>query len=90
MNDNSTLYAQILRKILAGDEDLGYNENGYYLASSGSVRWLDIYTSFATALKKRDVVNAADVGEVTEKSLHRAAQALDCPEEMVPFSMGGK
>lgn len=90
IHDNSTLYAQILRKILAGDEDLGYNEKGYYLASSGSVRWLDIYASFAAALKKREVVDTAEVGDVTDGSLRDAAQALGCSEEMVPFSMGGK
>lgn len=84
------MYAHILRKILAGDDSLGHDENGYYLASSGSIRWLDIYTSFAAALQKREVVDTAEVGNVSDESLRRAAGALGCPEEMVPFSMGGK
>ncbi|KAJ7826053.1 hypothetical protein B0H14DRAFT_1277479 [Mycena olivaceomarginata] len=36
--DNTTLYLQLLRRILAGD-DVPHGKNGYYLASSGSIVW---------------------------------------------------
>ncbi|KAE8151366.1 hypothetical protein BDV25DRAFT_138889 [Aspergillus avenaceus] len=52
--DTATLYLQILRKILAGEE-IGYG-NGYYLASSGPIAWRKVYSAFAKALFKRGVV----------------------------------
>lgn len=87
--DNSTLYVQILRGILEGN-NIGCNENGYCLASSGAVKWLDVYAAFAEALANRGVVDTAKVGDVSQESLEKAAQALDRPKEMVPFSIGGQ
>lgn len=86
--DTSTLYASILRRIITG-ESLGYNENGYYLASSGAVAWSDIYAAFAKALARRGVVDTAEVGDVSEESLEAAARALGGEKWLVPLSMGG-
>ncbi|KAL4735262.1 hypothetical protein BDV11DRAFT_196396 [Aspergillus similis] len=46
IGDTATLYLQILRKILAG-EDIGYGKNAYYLASSGPIYWNEVYSAFA-------------------------------------------
>src|SRR5690349_11194933 len=53
--DNSTLYVQLLSSIVAG-KPLGYGKNGYYLASSGSVAWEDIYSAAAKAMLKRGLI----------------------------------
>lgn len=87
--DNTSLYIQILHRILSNDPP-PFGKNGFYLASSGSVKWEDIYATVAKAMHKRGLTSGEDVvlaGEAATKSI---AQALKCPPEMVAVQIGGK
>ncbi|KAI1496377.1 hypothetical protein F5X99DRAFT_400608 [Biscogniauxia marginata] len=87
--DNTTLYIELLRKILA-DENPSYGKNGYYLASSGSVAWDDIYAAMAAALAKRNVIADRSVVTANAQILENIGEALDIPKELVPVMIGGK
>lgn len=89
INDTAELYAQLLRRLLASD-DIPAGKNGFYLASSGPVAWLDIYSAAARALHKRGVIDSSEVGEVSDAALEKAAEVLPGGKAMVPFHMGGK
>ncbi|KAF2130369.1 NAD(P)-binding protein [Dothidotthia symphoricarpi CBS 119687] len=88
VSDNTALYVKLLEKILSGDNP-GHGKNGYYLASSGSVAWIDIYTAFARALATRNVIDSAEVKKPDETALEKMAQALYCPKEMIVVQLGG-
>jgi hypothetical protein len=87
--DNTNLYIELLRKILAG-ESPGYGKNGYYLASPGSVAWDDLYESMARALVKRHIIADASVTMANDQNLEEMAQGLGNPKEFVAFQLGGK
>ncbi|KAJ4253747.1 hypothetical protein NW762_010141 [Fusarium torreyae] len=87
--DNTSLYIQILRTILSG-HDPGHGKYGYYLASSGSVPWNDIYNAFAKALAGRGVVDDAEVHDTNDEVLQKMANALDCPKDFVAPQLGGR
>lgn len=89
MEDNGTLFLQILRKILA-HEDIGHGKNGYFLASPGSVAWEDIYEAMAKGLAKRGVIDDATVMTADDKVLQKMADALGGPKDFVSFQLGGK
>lgn len=80
---------KLLKSILR-DENPDHVKNGYYLASSGSVAWHDIYAAMAKALAKRGVIGSTDVKKADEAALEKMAQALDCPKELVTVQLGGK
>ncbi|KAK4943803.1 hypothetical protein LTR10_016706 [Elasticomyces elasticus] len=87
--DNTSLYLALLRHILLGKRpDCG--KNGYYLASSGSVVWEDLYAGVAAALSKRGVIADAKVEQATDEALKGMGAALDCPKELVPLQLGGQ
>lgn len=86
--DNSTLYIEILRGILEG-RDIGHGKNGYFLASSGSVAWEDIYAAMAKALKKRGAVDDESIGMADEKVMEKMGEGLECPGPFVPMQLGG-
>lgn len=71
------------------NEDIPNGRTGYYLPSSGFIAWSDIYAVVAKALAKRGVVDSGEVAEVSQESLERAAKALGCGIELVPFQTGG-
>ncbi|KAF4162552.1 hypothetical protein CNMCM6936_001981 [Aspergillus lentulus] len=87
--DNTMLYVEILRKILSS-EDIPYGRNGYYLPSSGRVRWKDVYASIATALFKRGLLEDSAVQPANDDILGAMAGALDSPKEMVAVQIGGE
>ncbi|KAJ5819155.1 hypothetical protein N7474_004746 [Penicillium riverlandense] len=87
--DNSTLYLEILRNILAG-KDIGHGRNGYYLAASGSMAWNDIYGAMAKGLVKRQIVDTESVQVADDAALQQMGEALGCPKEMVPLFLGGE
>ena len=89
VRDNSTLYLELLRNILARD-DVGYGKRGFYLASPGSVAWDDIYGAMATALAKRGVVDDDKIAEAKDDDLEKMGEALGCPKEVVAVQVGGK
>ncbi|KAI1424525.1 hypothetical protein F5Y12DRAFT_448524 [Xylaria sp. FL1777] len=88
VSDNTNLYLALLHKILAG-ENPGYGKNGYYLASSGSVAWDDLYAGMATALKKRNVIHDDTVVTADDQNLEAMAQGLECPKDLVSLRLGG-
>jgi nucleoside-diphosphate-sugar epimerase len=85
--DNTSLYIEILRAILEG-RDIGHGKHGYYLASSGSVAWDDIYAAVGKAMKKRGAVDEESVGEADGEVLQKMGDALGCPKELVGMMLG--
>jgi hypothetical protein len=88
IHDTVTLYVQLLRKILS-EEHIACNQQGYYLASPGTVAWSDLYKQMAKGLAKRGVVEDDTLHDASDESLEEAAKALGCPKEFVPVEMGG-
>ncbi|KAF2731126.1 NAD(P)-binding protein [Polyplosphaeria fusca] len=86
--DNTALYIRMLHQMLAGEE-MGYGREGYYLASSGSVAWGDLYGAMAKALAKRGVVEDGEVGLVDERALEEMGRALGCSKEFVGVQLSG-
>ncbi|KAF2105551.1 hypothetical protein BDV96DRAFT_359458 [Lophiotrema nucula] len=86
--DNTTLYLQILRKILEGEE-IGYGKNGYFLASSGSVPWNDLYAAMARALAQHGAVDDEAVKEADEGVLKKMGEALKCSPDFVAVQLAG-
>lgn len=89
VEDNSTLYIEILRGILEG-RDIGSGEKGYFLASSGRVAWEDIYGGMAKELRKRGVVDSEVVERADEEALEKMGEGLECPAEFVAMQVGGE
>ncbi|RMJ02496.1 hypothetical protein CDV36_015234 [Fusarium kuroshium] len=87
--DNTNLYIEILRGILE-NRDIGHGKEGYYLASSGSVAWDDIYSEFAKALTKRNLVDDDTVQYADDEALNGMATALNCSKDFVAVQLGGK
>jgi hypothetical protein len=81
----------LLEHILSGS-DPGHDEQGYYLASPGSVAWDDIYSAMAKELKKRGLVDDETVHDASsdEVVLKKMGEALDCPPDFVAVQLGGK
>ena len=88
VDDTVSLYIDILRNILS-EKTIDHGRKGYYLASSGSVAWSDLYKQMAVALAKRGVVDDDNIHRSSDESLEVAAKALGCPKEFVPVEMGG-
>ena len=86
--DNTSLYLDLLRAILA-DSNPPSGKHGYYLAASGSIAWMDLYTAIARALARRGVVDDAIVKPATDEILGSMGTALGCPKELVPLQLGG-
>ncbi|ORX93908.1 hypothetical protein BCR34DRAFT_608440 [Clohesyomyces aquaticus] len=88
VRDNTTLYLRILESILESKE-IGYGENGYFLASSGSVAWMDLYEAIANSMKKRDLIGDEKVVKANDATLQRIGDALGCPKDFAPVQIGG-
>ncbi len=80
---------QILHSILAG-ENPGFGKNGYYLASSGSLAWNDIYKVMAKALAKRNVIASAEVERADDAAMEKLAQAFGGSKDMAVVQIGGE
>lgn len=90
LNDNTSLYMAILHAILSGPEHIPpHGRDGYYLAASGSVAWINLYTAMARRLAQRGIVDDDKVEPATPEILYRMATALKCPVEMVALQLGG-
>ncbi|KEF55092.1 uncharacterized protein A1O9_08745 [Exophiala aquamarina CBS 119918] len=86
--DNTALYLELLRSILA-NENPGEGQQGYYLAASGSVAWVDLYAAMATSLAKRGIIDNDSVAPASDKALGDMATALGCTKELVALQLGG-
>lgn len=80
---------KLLESILSGANP-SWGKAGYYLASSGSVAWNDIYAAIARALAEQKVVLSSEVKQADDAVLNDIAQALRCPKALVPVQIGGK
>ncbi|KIW68237.1 hypothetical protein PV04_04194 [Phialophora macrospora] len=91
IDDNTGLYLALLGAILAG-RDPASGPHGYYLASSGSVRWGDLYAAMALRLAEKGIVDDAAVvpaaGDV--EVLTKMGNGLGCPPELVALNLGGR
>lgn len=87
--DNTTLYLDILRAILAGKE-VSHGRSGYFLASPGSVAWDDLYTAMASALAKRNIIGDDSVVPANHNILEQIGEALGCSAEFVGVQIGGR
>jgi nucleoside-diphosphate-sugar epimerase len=86
--DHTSLEIEMLRAMLEG-RTIPHGKQGYYLASSGSVAWDDIYAAFGKAMKKRGVVDNESVAEADDEVLQMMGDALGCPKELVAMQLGG-
>ena len=86
--DNTQLYLELLRQILIGSNP-GSGKQGYYLASSGSVAWEDLYAAMASALTREGVVANATVEKATDEVLADMGAALGCGKDLVALQLGG-
>jgi hypothetical protein len=82
------LYLELLRSILA-DKSPGYGKQGYYLASSGSIAWHDLYAAMAKALAMKGVVDDETVQPASDEIQQKMGDALSSPKELVPLHLGG-
>ena len=87
--DNAMLFRTLLVKMLS-DDRIAHDKSGYYLASSGSIRWRDIYEAIAKVMAKRGAVGTAEVKIADDDAIGRMAEALKCPKEMVRLQLGGQ
>ncbi|OJJ96047.1 hypothetical protein ASPACDRAFT_35479 [Aspergillus aculeatus ATCC 16872] len=89
ITDNTNLYIQILRSIVAG-KNPGYGKNGYYLASSGRVAWNHVYEAMAAALARRGVIDDATVVQADDAALEKMAAALGTYSSFVGARIAGQ
>lgn len=75
--------------ILEG-EDPGHGKDGYFLASSGSVAWDDLYTAVAASMAKRNAVDDNSVVPASTQILEQMGEALGCRPEYVTVQIGGQ
>ncbi|KAI1752667.1 hypothetical protein F4782DRAFT_499630 [Xylaria castorea] len=88
VHDNTSLYLDLLRKIMT-EENPGYGKSGYYLAASGSVVWDDLYAAMASALAKRNVIDDDTVVTANDQNLEVMGKGLGYPAAVVPILLGG-
>ncbi|KAK3053497.1 hypothetical protein LTR09_005666 [Extremus antarcticus] len=88
IDDNTSLYLQLVRRILDGSQPPS-GKNGYYLAASGSVVWEELYAAMAEALAQRGEVEDSRVERASDDALAGMAAALGSPKEFVAFQLGG-
>ncbi|KAJ0281952.1 hypothetical protein Brms1b_006737 [Colletotrichum noveboracense] len=87
--DNATLYLQILRAILNGDNP-GSGKNSYYLASAGSVEWDALYAAMAKALFKRGIIPTDEVVQADQKAVDIMAKGMGVDASLVEMGLAGK
>ena len=72
-----------------GGEEIACNKQGYYLASSGSIAWEDLYSAIAKPLTARGVIDDASVTQADDEALGCMGEALGCDSSFVPVQLGG-
>jgi hypothetical protein len=87
--DNTNLYIELLRKIIAGDSP-SYGRSGFYLAASGSIAWDDLYSAMAAGLAKRNVIKDTSIERADADTLEKMGAAIGVPSLLVPVQVGGK
>lgn len=88
MSDCASLYIALTKAILAGNSP-GYGRRGYYLASSGTAQWDDIYNAIGKALVQRQVIDDDSVAAITDSALKKMADTLRVKPSSVLTKIGG-
>ncbi|KAL3704894.1 hypothetical protein TMatcc_008566 [Talaromyces marneffei ATCC 18224] len=88
-DDNTTLFLSILRDILSG-QNLSHGKNGFYLASSGLVKWHDLYRVFSKRLLERGVIDDDTITPADDAALEEIATVLRRRKSFVPAEIGGR
>jgi nucleoside-diphosphate-sugar epimerase len=88
VKDNTTLFLDLLSAIL-NDKNPPHGENGYYLASPGSVAWEDIYAAMAKHLFAQGKLDSPEVERANDAALENMGQALGWPKDLVSLQLGG-
>jgi nucleoside-diphosphate-sugar epimerase len=73
--DNTSLYLDLIRSMLQ-ERSIGYGKSGYYIASSGSVAWDDIYDAYSLELKRQGVVDDETVKDADDSTQEKMAEIL--------------
>ncbi|KAF4870042.1 hypothetical protein CGCSCA1_v010769 [Colletotrichum siamense] len=89
ISDNTSLYIALARAILSGSNP-DHGKFGYYLASSGSANWDEIYAAVAKAMAKRGVIDDDTVAPVTDEALRKMSDALNVEPASAVSKVGGK
>ncbi|KAE8550528.1 hypothetical protein EYB25_006755 [Talaromyces marneffei] len=89
IDDNTTLFLSILRDILSG-QNLSHGKNGFYLASSGLVKWHDLYRAFSKRLLERGVIDDDTITPADDAALEEIATVLRRRKSFVPAEIGGR
>ena len=89
IHDNTTLFLSILRAILAG-ENPSHGKEGFYLASSGLVKWHDLYCAFSKRLLERGVIDDGTITPADDAALEQMATVLKGSPSFVPAEIGGR
>lgn len=88
-SDNTSLYIALARAILSGSNP-DHGKFGYYLASSGSGSWDDIYAAVVKAMAERGVIIDDTVAPVTDEALRKMSAALNVEPASAVSKVGGK
>lgn len=70
-------------------EEIGFNRNGFYLASDVIVAWDAIYAAAAKSLFKKGIVEDDAVHDADKDALESMVEALGCPKQFVAVSLAG-
>ncbi|KAK2602155.1 hypothetical protein N8I77_008711 [Diaporthe amygdali] len=89
ISDCTALFIALIKAIL-NDSNPDHGKHGFYLASSGSARWGDIYSATNKALVKREIIEDASVKIVTDEALQKMAKALNVETSSVVVKIGGQ
>ncbi|KAF5691277.1 nad dependent epimerase dehydratase family [Fusarium denticulatum] len=83
-------YAILLIKAVLNGQDLDHGKNGFYLASTGRVSWMDLYKGVAKALYNRGLVNDDQVRPITEEARETIGKSLGIKSDTIDLKIAGK
>ncbi|KAF5231752.1 hypothetical protein FANTH_13274 [Fusarium anthophilum] len=82
-------YAILLIKAVLNGQDLDYGKNGFYLASSGRLCWMDLYKGVAKALYNRGLINDDNVRPITEEARETISKGLGITPDTIELKVAG-
>lgn len=75
---------------MIADEPLDHGKKGYYLVSSGSVAWDDIYKAMGKTLKKHGVISDTVVAIADPGIIEKIAAFNNVPRDVMTTFFGGR
>ncbi|KAM6522997.1 hypothetical protein FALCPG4_012602 [Fusarium falciforme] len=82
-------YAILLIKAVLNGQDLDYGKNGFYLASSGRICWMDLYKGVAKALCNRGLINDDQIRPITEEAREIISKGLGITPNTIELKVAG-